>query len=231
MLVTPLLFYLPASLSLLGIHAAASQATGEYSLSSAAQCLSNMNEARQAAGLPNLTEKSLFPTSPERIALLTGVCHYMLQEYFDGEPGTEIEGTPALFQFDGQASPDCGAAVKNWQDALRFFEARPPVNNDVSYSVMHPQALSFVALYNPSQGVQGDCQVLVCTTKTAQLQMPSRQTLPAEDLEEQPQNAEPEKEGERESPPSGAGDNAGKTASALLCLTSPDAFGNNPLFT
>ncbi|KAL8450475.1 hypothetical protein Emed_002563 [Eimeria media] len=232
MLVSILLFCFSALLSLLGIRAAAPQATVEYSLIDASQCLTNVNEARQAAGLPKAEKKSLLPSPPTPSALLKAACYYMLKEYPDGEIEGEVKVTPALFPLEGQANPDCSAAVKNWQGGYQFFETHPPVNENVFYSGFDPQALAFVALYNPSNGIQGDCQVVVCSKKPAQQQNPSKQALPQEEQDEQSQSPEPEKEGNGESPPSGGKDNAtSKTASALLCVTSPDAFANKPLFT
>ncbi|KAL8434437.1 hypothetical protein ACSSS7_003168 [Eimeria intestinalis] len=108
-----------------------------------------------------------------------------------------------------------------------------------AYSNLGVEELSFVALYNPSDKAQGDCRVVLREQQPASQQAPSGSHkentqvewgIPGgedEDEDDEKHGGEP---GSRpDVPPSHI--TGGKTVSALVCLTSPDALANEPLFT
>ncbi|KAL8448002.1 hypothetical protein Emag_004116 [Eimeria magna] len=164
-------------------------------------------------------------------------------------------GTPAVFKIDEETSPDCNAAVKDWQGGISSFEENPPVRKETNgYSDLDDKARSFVALYNPSDKIQGHCQVIVCEEKTTTPAEPGQQQIPqvreeargdevTEDEEEEEEEANGTEGGAGPDhtqgpspgqPGAGAEENdgaQGKKSSALVCLTYPNALDKNPLFT
>ncbi|KAL8448009.1 hypothetical protein Emag_004123 [Eimeria magna] len=163
------------------------------------------------------------------------------------------EGTPAFYRLNGGAKPDCSAAVKDWQEGFSIFERSPPVEQDGTYSDLAGKGISFVALYNPSDDIKGGCQVILCKEKTGSVQSPSQRQVAEEKeaglhahegTDDDVGKEDPSKGHESETAPqpplepapgppapeAGGDDGAeGKMASALLCLTSPEALDNNPL--
>ncbi|KAL8448007.1 hypothetical protein Emag_004121 [Eimeria magna] len=226
-----------ASLSLVGSTGAGTEALPEttISLNDANDCLSGMDEAREAADLPTLTQDSLFPTvkAEEQDPFLQSICETLLKEHTAETKATEgSKGTLAIFPLAEKAELDCSAAVENWQGGFTSFGENPPVKEDsLKYSDLDDQARSFVALYNPSDRIKGDCQVVVCKKQTA---IGQRETggPKVEEVTETgggpPQLTVPSQPGAAED---GSGEAKDKTASALVCLTSPDAFAKNPLFS
>ncbi|KAL8450471.1 hypothetical protein Emed_002559 [Eimeria media] len=168
-----------------------------------------MDEARQAADLPKLTKQSLFPAVQEQDdqnTYLKSICDTLLGEQAtDAKAGETSKGTLATYRLADNTNPDCTAAVKDWQGGFSIFEENPPVEADTgNYSNLDEKARSFVALYNPSDpSIKGDCQKIVCQQTTTNKQKETVQNNNATD----------------------------KTASALVCLTSPDAFTKNPLYS
>ncbi|KAL8448011.1 hypothetical protein Emag_004125 [Eimeria magna] len=121
-------------------------------------------------------------------------------------------GNYALFELDGATSPQCNAAVTDWRSALNMFPREsPPSKEDVIFRGR--EGLAFVALYNPSDGAVGECQVVACTEKLAEMQLQAQAAGPTVPIER------------RES------DLTSKTVSAVFCSTFPDAFDSTPLFT
>ncbi|KAL8448003.1 hypothetical protein Emag_004117 [Eimeria magna] len=174
-----------------------------------------------------------------------------------GTPDATVEfslRTPAVFKIDEETSPGCNAAVKDWQGGFSSFEENPPVKKDTNgYSGLDDKARSFVALYNPSDKIQGHCQVIVCEEKTTTPAEPGQEPHPEareeargeegeDDDHDEDQDRETETRPEPEltpvpspgQPGAGAEENdgaQGKKASALVCLTYPNALDKNPLFT
>ncbi|KAL8274123.1 hypothetical protein Esti_001965 [Eimeria stiedai] len=229
-----LLFCSAAALLLPESEAALSGGKTETTLTDANQCLATMNEARYAADLPKLQKQTLFPQKEDDNGLLPFACSLLLKK---NPPGDEVSkslgGTPAIFEMSEDSDPDCNAAVKEWQSGFELFAANPPVNKDEEYLGLPPKQFSFVSLYNPSPGAVGECQVVLCEEKDAQEQ--SSQQLPQKDEAEEKEAEKRQQEGAAGAAgaPGGAeAENAGgKKAKALVCLTSPEAFNNKPLFT
>ncbi|KAL8451283.1 hypothetical protein Emed_002084 [Eimeria media] len=199
-----LLLVAAASAILLDSLAAASQSTDpELTLTSGNECLTDMNAARDAAGLKALTQKTMEDIFPEQYGennIWKVVCDNVLKETaFAPADFKTAKGTYAFYNFSSETGDKCKAAVKNWQSAFKQFEESPPVSEDVDYVGMGGEALSFLALYNPQNDAQAECKVAVC--KEAQKT--------------------------RESGAEGST----KQGSALLCVTSPNAFSKRPVFT
>ncbi|KAL8448004.1 hypothetical protein Emag_004118 [Eimeria magna] len=250
-----------------------------------------MDEARQAADLPTLTEAKIFPAETETdsfnsfcytllnvgfvflgpfVSRIRAACssragsaHVTVSVAFSCEFQIQppenaareaFPGTPAIFKIDEETSPGCSAAVKDWQGGFSSFEENPPVKKETNgYSELDDKAHSFVALYNPSDKIQGHCQVIVCEEKTTKPAEPGQQQVPQvreeargdgfeedEEDEDEDEGMEPEPEPDSTpgpspgSPGTGAEENdgaQGKKSSALVCLTYPNALDKNPLFT
>nr|WJJ67110.1 suface antigen 30 [Eimeria intestinalis] len=108
---------------------------------------------------------------------------------------------------------------------------------------------SFVALYNPSDRAQADCRIVLCEQRVAGQQRRTKmrgaqrdeeqnRTEGSEEEEEKKKEDEEQVEEEAEqltadsSVGQGSDESArGNTASALVCLTSPDVSAKSPLFT
>ncbi|KAL8448005.1 hypothetical protein Emag_004119 [Eimeria magna] len=209
-----------------------------------------MDEARQAADLPTLTEAKIFPEDTSTDSF-NSFCYTLLNIQPPENAAREaFPGTPAVFKIDEETSPGCSAAVKDWQGGFSSFEENPPVKKETNgYSGLDDKARSFVALYNPSDKIQGHCQVIVCEEKTTTLANPGQQLHPEAREEAREEGDDEDEEDEEEDNPTeggpkpgplpgqpGAGaeenDGAqGKKSSALVCLTYPNALDRNPLFT
>ncbi|KAL8448006.1 hypothetical protein Emag_004120 [Eimeria magna] len=211
-------------------------------------CLSSMDEAREAADFPKLTKAALFPMvkAKEQDEFLQSICETLLEEDTAQARNTETsKGTLAIHRRNGDADLDCSAAVKDWQGGFNSFGGNPPVKEESDeYSDLDDKARSFVALYNPSEKIKGECQVIVCEKKAVETQN-QRQgaesagpedkdkkedlvqdevgAAPGAGLQPEQQGPEPEEEA--------ADKTEGKTASALVCLTFPDALDKTPLFS
>ncbi|KAL8450468.1 hypothetical protein Emed_002556 [Eimeria media] len=184
-----LFFATAAALSVLRSGAAEeapSKTTVNISLTDAKACLSNMNEARQAADLKILTEAKLFPEFSEADSS-SSFCYTLLGK--EAPPNVTLKaftGTPAVFKLEEENNPPCSAAEKTTTPdpvaPVQKAEKKDPEVND---------------------GVVED-------------------------------DDEDEDDKDAASPEGGSGGNdgtVGKKASALVCLTSPDARTKNPLYT
>ncbi|KAL8451278.1 hypothetical protein Emed_002079 [Eimeria media] len=185
-------------------------------LADAGTCLTDLNAARQDAGLPALTtelttedeEKDFFNKEEPADELWKPVCETLL----DGSPFTPSQEVvddliPALFRLgDGDTTtpPQCSAAVKQWQKGYTTFKANPPVDRKVEYSEMTPEGLSFVTLYNPSDGAKGQCVVAACTEKP---------------------------KGDNDSDSMINAQSNSKVVAGLVCVTAPVPFDRDRLFT
>ncbi|KAL8431331.1 hypothetical protein ACSSS7_005346 [Eimeria intestinalis] len=139
------------------------------------------------------------------------------------------DGTSALFVLgEGaeQTAPRCSAAVKHWQKGYSIFKQNPPVDRKVEFEGMSPEGVSFVTLYNPTDGAEGECVVAACTERP--------KTGNGQDVGDDADNEDDDDDNEDDE----AGEkkklkaqSRSKMVSALLCATTPVAFDNNPLFT
>ncbi|CDJ45679.1 SAG family member [Eimeria brunetti] len=173
-------------------------------------CLTEINEAREAAGLPNFVEASdkeeqQLPGQANEGKIWDPVCKALIEEDEASEVG-ESKGRGSSFQTGTYAfmalsskEPDCAAAVDHWKAALSNFTSIPPAKTDEEILYKKQQNISFVAMYNPSNNASADCRVVTCT------QAPSARGVAAKLQRDTEQ----------------------KTGHALLCITSPDAFKDN----
>ncbi|CDJ45678.1 SAG family member [Eimeria brunetti] len=171
-------------------------------------CLTEINEAREAAGLPKFLEATdeatqKLPGHENTQKIWDPVCKALIVEEDAGQGG-ESKAAASTFQSGTYAfmaltsdQPDCTAAVDHWKAAFSNFTSIPPSKTEGEKTHYDKQQnISFVAMYNPSNDAAADCRVVTCT-----------QT------------------------PGGAGrggklarDTEHKTGHALLCMTTPDAF-------
>nr|ABR92920.1 surface antigen 7 [Eimeria tenella] len=167
------------SASLLKISQAGQQApTYTASLGKSNKCLSELNAAREAPGLPNFTEatdgKKL--SDPEQ-QLQEGsewmkVCkHLVPTEQKDpvaaaGATNPFQDGTYA-FKSLTAAEPNCKETVDHWKAAFENFTGLRPSKTEGANLYKNQDNVSFVALYNPSSDATADCKVVTCTKATA----------------------------------------------------------------
>nr|UUW39112.1 suface antigen 11 [Eimeria magna] len=181
-------------------------------LAEVTSCLTNINEARQEAGLTILKgstdlvpEDSTFQSAgkapPE--GLWSQVCTNLLGGVESKAPKSSTTlGTYAFFGLGEveeqknltEIEPQCSAAVEKWQKGFSSFEADPPAGKKVEYNDVSPDQVSFVTLYNPVSEAKGQCAVATCKSS-----LPSRNTT--------------------------------KLPAALVCFTGSNAFNQDPLYT
>ncbi|CDJ62577.1 SAG family member [Eimeria necatrix] len=167
------------SASSLKISQAGQQApTYTASLGKTAKCLSELNAAREAAGLTNFTEapdgKKL--SDPEEQLQEDGewmkVCKYLVPtEQKDPVAAASAtnpfqDGTYAFKPLTA-AEPNCEETVDHWKAAFKNFTGLPPSKTEGANLYKNQDNVSFVALYNPSSDATADCRVVTCTKTTA----------------------------------------------------------------
>ncbi|KAL8450477.1 hypothetical protein Emed_002565 [Eimeria media] len=122
------------------------------------------------------------------------------------EADEEVKDYGEIFAFyrqaDGSTQPDCSGAVKEWQKGYSILNKTPPVDTSIDDEMINDKTVFFLSLYNPYEEVQGDCRVIVCTEPVS----PAQQTQPNEKADS-------------------------KTGSGLLCMTSPNPFNREKVFT
>ncbi|CDJ45677.1 SAG family member [Eimeria brunetti] len=201
----------------LGASGAGSGGGVTYSikLDGSAVCLTEINGAREAAGLPKFEaatsqDHKLPETNEHETKPWDKVCKALITE---DEASTvpkatrtgEVfkSGTYAFMALTSDQA-DCTAAVDHWKAAFSNFTSIPPSKTEGEETHYNKQQnISFVALYNPSDGATADCRVVTCSETPSTVERSLRST--------------PEE----------------KSGYALLCLTTPDAFEekDTPPFT
>ncbi|CDJ32535.1 SAG family member [Eimeria mitis] len=180
------------------------------------QCLAEVNGARVAAGLSELvqaqtgkTEARLpdtatTPSEPDDGWAWMPVCKHLIPDAGE-EKASRVEvaakfqtGTYAYLPIDDPASVDCNAVVDKWKGAYSNFDGLPPANKNEENLYKNQENLSFIALYNPSKDATADCRVVTCTKKTPVA--------------------------ERAAQSGDQGQSTETKASALICMTVPDAL-------
>ncbi|CDJ63161.1 SAG family member [Eimeria necatrix] len=138
-------------------------------------CLTQMNEARAAAGLPGFGEtaeegKTLPEYADSGRAITPETLWKQVCQKIMGDEGavTEIEklsGTPAYYP----GSKDCAAAVQYWKEGFSLFNNKlPPTYQEIDDpDVYTDRAVSFVALYNPQVNPVASCAFVTCTKAAA----------------------------------------------------------------
>ncbi|KAL8274124.1 hypothetical protein Esti_001966 [Eimeria stiedai] len=215
MTVLRLVVYTALSLFLAGWGQTASSDTVTATLKDASECLVDMNAAREASGLKALAKSrnARLPTTDAEHVLWKLVCDALLEKERDSY---NLDGLPkgdyAMFELGEGTSPQCSAAVKDWQSAFTMFQRKnPPIREDVI--AKGRAGLAFVALYNPYEGAEGECQVVACTDTATGRQVQAQAGGPPEGRERR------------------EGGGSHKTVSALLCLTFPHSFAKTTVFT
>ncbi|CDI86325.1 SAG family member [Eimeria praecox] len=175
---TKILSFAGALLALgsVALSSAQNDPTYEVALGSEGQCLTEIDAAREKAGLA----KFIQPTAEEatkRLPLATTtdawspLCKDLLNPTGSkAAPAAAIEdfedGTYA-FEILKSGDVDCEGTVSYWQSAFKNFDGLPPVNSDSAAVYKDKLNVSFVALYNPSTGATADCRLATCTEKPA----------------------------------------------------------------
>ncbi|KAL8436738.1 hypothetical protein Efla_002170 [Eimeria flavescens] len=124
-----------------------------------------MNKARQAAGLPALKQKTqnLLPQSYEKRNIWKVVCDALLNKVQLDHTNVAVpHGTYALYEIDDDSKATCKSAVSEWKAAYKAFENSPPTSTETDYIFDSSDTLSFVALYNPTEGVEAECRWVTC---------------------------------------------------------------------
>ncbi|CDJ66133.1 SAG family member [Eimeria necatrix] len=118
-------------------------------------CLTEMNEARTAAGLPAFGEAS-------DAAVFFCSFFYSVKETGETPEAKKLEGTFAYYA----GKKDCKAAVQHWKDSFSLFnnEIPPKYKGLNDPEVYDSRAVSFVALYNPKANPIASCAFVTCTT-------------------------------------------------------------------
>ncbi|CDJ45680.1 SAG family member [Eimeria brunetti] len=141
-------------------------------------CLTEINEAREAAGLANfvatstddqkLPENNDDPTKP-----WDPVCKALIEED-EQTPEKKAVGTGQVFKSGTYAfmalsseKADCAAAVDHWNAAFSNFTSIPPAKTEEEPLYKKQQNISFVAMYNPIKDAAADCRVVTCTQTTS----------------------------------------------------------------
>ncbi|CDJ62349.1 SAG family member [Eimeria necatrix] len=203
------------SLSTLGSSEGGGQ-TIKYtaSLGDTVKCLSEVNAAREAAGLPNFAEAptdNKLKDPPQGTALEEESEWKKLCTHLIPTEGTEEaassrstnpfeEGTYA-FKSLADAEPNCKETVDYWKAAYKNFTGLPPSKTKDENLYSNQDNVSFVALYNPSSSATADCRVVTCTQTTT--------TTTGGGMESAHVEGETSKNGY-----------------ALICKTMPAAFGD-----
>ncbi|KAL8440802.1 hypothetical protein Emag_007717 [Eimeria magna] len=224
-----LFLFAAASQGLVNFSAASHEAKRIVRLADANTCLTDLNAARHDAGLAALTTKTEKENDPNKDLPATYIWKAVCDTLLDNAPFTPSQedlpgATPALFALgegDATVAPQCSDAVKHWRKGYSIFKADPPVDRKVDYAGVSPDGVSFVTLYNPSDGAQGRCVVAACTEKS--------KTESEEERGEEEEGEEDEDEEEKDQKLNAQSDS--KMVSALMCATTPVAFENSPLFT
>ncbi|KAL8425197.1 hypothetical protein Efla_004272 [Eimeria flavescens] len=177
-----------------------------------ADCLTEFNAARKAAGLvPFADANGEFTVTPENQKAIELLCEEMMTDQLFAEaPQHRV-----LVAFDEQSgsTADCAKAVARFNGALPLFKSLPPKFTVTEPVYQNIQAVSFVALYNPRKNPKVDCGYFNCTATS--------------DSEKKEKNAEVEEASEKQEkivPVEEDSDSSTKTLKGLFCVSSPMAL-------
>ncbi|CDJ62586.1 SAG family member [Eimeria necatrix] len=191
------------------------------SLGESVECLSEVNAAREAAGLPSFAEASdnnklndpKTETELQEGSDWRKVCEHLIPtdatEAMTGRTSTKpFEKGLYAFKSLDDAEPNCKETVDYWKAAFKNFTGLPPPKTEDEALYKDQDNVSFVALYNPSSSATADCRVVTCTQTTT--------TTPVDGVGS-----------------TYVGGGTTKKGYALICKTMPSAFGDDgsALFT
>ncbi|CDJ64351.1 SAG family member [Eimeria necatrix] len=137
-----------------------------------AQCLDEVNAAREAAGLSKFTgatdaEKKLPTPNSELEDDWKKLCEYLIPTTEDnGEAkvtGSPFKSGTYAVQVLTSETPQCSETVDSWKKAYKNFSGLPPSKSQDPELYKKQDNISFVALYNPSTEGTADCRVATCT--------------------------------------------------------------------
>ncbi|CDJ45669.1 SAG family member [Eimeria brunetti] len=147
----------------------AAEPTYEVELGSEGECLTQIDAAREAAGLAKFAtpseENKKLPLATTNAAwaplckdLINASSPKSVREIQDFEEGTYA------FEVLKSAKVDCDAAVDLWKGAYKNFSGLPPAGNKDTANIYKDKVnVSLVALFNPKSGATADCRVATCT--------------------------------------------------------------------
>ncbi|CDJ67912.1 SAG family member, partial [Eimeria necatrix] len=209
--------FLSAALLLLfdNTSAGAGQNTVTYTakLGDTVQCLSEVNAAREAAGLANfiqatVDEKKISDPGENELTenKWRDLCEHLIpmpSETFSVQAVADPfkDGTYAFKSLTAE-QPNCAETVDYWKAAYKNFTGLPPPKGEAGTLYDNQDNVSFVALYNPSSNATADCRVVTCTQTTSSADPSSRVS-------------------------SDGNDGNTKLGYAMLCKTTPTAFEND----
>ncbi|CDJ62579.1 SAG family member [Eimeria necatrix] len=141
------------------------------------KCLSEVNAAREAAGLPSFGEASGDEqlSDPGDSELDEGtewrkLCEYLIPTQTEPAEAARVakpfeQGTYAFKSLTAEET-NCKETVDYWKSAFKNFSGLPPSKSQAGELYNSQDNVSFVALYNPSSDATADCQVITCTKTT-----------------------------------------------------------------
>ncbi|CDJ62580.1 SAG family member [Eimeria necatrix] len=186
--------------------------TIEYTASrgGSVKCLSEVNAAREAAGLPSFGEASGEQqlSDPGNSELEADTEWRKLCEHLIPTQTEPVETAAAAKPFEQGTyafksltaeEPNCKETVDYWKSAFKNFSGLPPSKSQAGGLYNSQDNVSFVALYNPSSDATADCRVITCI----------KTTTPGEAVV----NSDPQPSTEN--------------GYAIICKTMPTAFTNN----
>ncbi|CDJ41995.1 SAG family member [Eimeria tenella] len=180
-------------------------------------CLTEMNEARAAAGLAGFEKAAKegqvlpeYSTEERQIVasdLWNEICQNLVGEESKPKETLKLVGTPAHYL----GEKNCEAAVEYWNEGFSLFknEIPPAYTASSSRDVYNDKAVSFVALYSPKESPVASCAFVTCTTPGANATAPP---------------AQPE---DPDSGPSRSLQEESKITTAVMCLINPEALDPN----
>ncbi|CDJ62578.1 SAG family member [Eimeria necatrix] len=145
-------------------------------LGKSVKCLSEVNAAREAAGLSNFQQASNDNkiSDPKQGNLEDGsqwknICEYLIpdsQPLAASNPENPFKEGTYAFKSLTAAEPNCKDTVDYWKAAFKNFSGLPPSESQAGNLYNNQDNVSFVALYNPSSDASADCRVVTCTKTT-----------------------------------------------------------------
>ncbi|CDJ36906.1 SAG family member [Eimeria mitis] len=203
------------------------------------QCLTQMNEARAAAGLPDLKEsEDLLPITGEpgrqgqgESDFWSKLCAKVVATpaVLASSEGTLPKGTYAYFA-TVESEGDCAAAVEYWKGGFSLFEEKLPEKYSQSEPKVYAnaKAVSFVALFNPKPDPTVSCAFVKCPATTT-----TTTKTPEEEEPTEPSGGSSGGNGDHGSNGGNGGGGGGRrlaqpeatsTFNAIVCITSPEAL-------
>lgn len=135
-----------------------------YASGTTGKCLSDINDARQAAGLSDLIQATTANTLPLDVACPFSCCFQKnsVTTIDNSVKAQFVSGTYAFYLADSDTI-DCDPVLKKWKNAYKNFEGMPPTYSEGAPVYKSDDNVSLIAMYNPSPNATADCRVVTCT--------------------------------------------------------------------